>query len=36
KSFISENDFQKIGINPQLRAENLSVSDFVKISNYLN
>ena len=36
KSFISENDFQKIGINPQLRAENLSVSDFVKISNYLD
>ena len=35
KSFISENDFEKIGINPQLRAENLSVSDFVKISNYL-
>jgi len=36
KSFISENDFQKIDINPQLRAENLSVSDFVKISNYLD
>lgn len=36
KSFISENDFEKIGINPQLRAENLSVSDFVKISNYLD
>jgi 16S rRNA (adenine1518-N6/adenine1519-N6)-dimethyltransferase len=36
KSFITENDFEKIGINPQLRAENLSVSDFVKISNYLD
>ena len=36
KSFISENDFEKIGINPQLRAENLSVSDFVRISNYLD
>jgi len=36
KSFITENDFQKIGINSQLRAENLSVSDFVKISNYLD
>ena len=36
KSFINENDFEKIGINPQLRAENLSVSDFVKISNYLD
>lgn len=36
KSFISENDFEKIGINPRLRAENLLVSDFVKISNYLD
>ena len=36
KSFINENDFEKIDINPQLRAENLSVSDFVKISNYLD
>lgn len=36
KSFISENDFEKIGINSKLRAENLSVSDFVKISNYLD
>ena len=36
KSLINENDFEKIGINPQLRAENLSVSDFVKISNYLD
>lgn len=36
KSFINENDFEKIGINPQLRAENLSVSDFVHISNYLD
>jgi 16S rRNA (adenine1518-N6/adenine1519-N6)-dimethyltransferase len=36
KSFINENDFEKIGINPQLRAENLSVSDFVNISNYLD
>jgi 16S rRNA (adenine1518-N6/adenine1519-N6)-dimethyltransferase len=36
KSFISEDDFQKIGVNSQLRAENLSVSDFVKISNYLD
>jgi 16S rRNA (adenine1518-N6/adenine1519-N6)-dimethyltransferase len=36
KSFINENDFEKIGINHQLRAENLSVSDFVNISNYLD
>ena len=36
KNFMSANDFENIDINPQLRAENLSVSDFVKISNYLD
>ncbi|MSQ80663.1 MAG: 16S rRNA (adenine(1518)-N(6)/adenine(1519)-N(6))-dimethyltransferase RsmA [Candidatus Methylopumilus sp.] len=36
KAFMNENDFEKIDINSQLRAENLSVSDFVKISNYLD
>ena len=36
KNFMSANDFENIDINPQLRAENLSVSDFVKISNYLS
>jgi 16S rRNA (adenine1518-N6/adenine1519-N6)-dimethyltransferase len=35
KTFMNANDFENIDINPQLRAENLSVSDFVKISNYL-
>jgi len=33
---MNANDFENININPQLRAENLSVSDFVKISNYLS
>ena len=36
KNFMDVNDFESIDINPQLRAENLSVSDFVKISNYLS
>ena len=36
KNFMDVNDFENIDINPQLRAENLSVSDFVKISNYLS
>ena len=36
KNFMNANDFENIDINPQLRAENLSVSDFVKISNYLS
>ena len=36
KNFMNANDFENIYINPQLRAENLSVSDFVKISNYLS
>ena len=33
---MNANDFDNIDINPQLRSENLSVSDFVKISNYLS
>jgi 16S rRNA (adenine1518-N6/adenine1519-N6)-dimethyltransferase len=36
RNFMNANDFENIDINPQLRAENLSVSDFVKISNYLS
>ena len=36
KNFMNANDFENIDINAQLRAENLSVSDFVKISNYLS
>ena len=36
RSYLSENDFEKLGINPQLRAENLAVADFIKVANYLN
>ena len=36
RSYLSEEDFEKLGINAQLRAENLAVSDFIKLSNYLD
>lgn len=35
KKLIDDALWEKIGINPQSRAENLSVEEFVKISNYL-
>lgn len=35
KPFLNSDDFIKLGIDPQRRAENLSVSEFVNISNYL-
>ena len=35
KDFFSDDDFEQINISSQLRAENLSVSDFVLITNYL-
>ena len=34
KPFLSLDDFQKLNIDPQLRAENLSVANFVAIANY--
>ena len=36
KDFLSDDDFEKLKISSQLRAENLSVSDFVGISNFCN
>lgn len=36
KGYLSEQDFEKLGINAQLRAENLAVADFIKVANYLN
>jgi 16S rRNA (adenine1518-N6/adenine1519-N6)-dimethyltransferase len=33
---LDEMDFEKLGINPQLRAENLAVADFIKVANYLD
>lgn len=33
KTYLSDDDFEKLNIHSQLRAENLSVSDYVRISN---
>jgi 16S rRNA (adenine1518-N6/adenine1519-N6)-dimethyltransferase len=34
KDFLNDDDFALLSLNPQLRAENLSVKNFVEISNY--
>lgn len=34
KEFLQDEDFVHLGLNPQLRAENLSVKNFVAISNF--
>jgi 16S rRNA (adenine1518-N6/adenine1519-N6)-dimethyltransferase len=36
RSYLSEKDFAQLGIDAQLRAENLAVADFIKVANYLN
>jgi len=36
KDFLSDIDFEQLQISSQLRAENLSVKDFVDISNYIH
>jgi 16S rRNA (adenine1518-N6/adenine1519-N6)-dimethyltransferase len=36
KNLLNDNDFTALNIDSQQRAENLAVSDFVAISNYLN
>jgi 16S rRNA (adenine1518-N6/adenine1519-N6)-dimethyltransferase len=36
KGYLKENDFDAIGINPQLRAENLSMENFAAMTQYLN
>ena len=35
KGLLDDAGFAALNINPQLRAENLSVAQFVSISNYL-
>ena len=35
KGLLDDDGFVQLGINPQLRAENLSVAEFVAIANYL-
>jgi 16S rRNA (adenine1518-N6/adenine1519-N6)-dimethyltransferase len=36
KGYLSEQDFEELGINAQLRAENLSVAEFTRIANLLD
>jgi len=36
KDFLNDSDFAHLKINSQLRAENLSVKDYVLIANYIN
>ncbi|MDP1634284.1 MAG: 16S rRNA (adenine(1518)-N(6)/adenine(1519)-N(6))-dimethyltransferase RsmA [Gallionellaceae bacterium] len=35
RGHLDEEDYMRLGINAQLRAENLSVAEFAKVSNYL-
>ena len=35
KGYLDENAFEQLGINPQLRAENLGVEEFARITNFL-
>ena len=35
RSYLNEADFAELGINAQLRAENLGVAEFAKVANYL-
>lgn len=34
RGYLQEGDFATLDINPQLRAENLAVADFVRVANY--
>ncbi len=36
RSHLGEEDFEKLGIDAQLRAENLGVTEFTKVANYLD
>jgi len=36
RSFLQEEDFARLGIDAQLRAENLSVIEFARVENYLH
>jgi len=36
RGYLDEADFERLGINPQLRAENLAVADFIGVANYLD
>ena len=36
RSYLNESEFEQLGINPQLRAENLSVEEFARIAGYVS
>ncbi len=36
RGHLDEADFERLGVNPQLRAENLAVADFISVANYLD
>ncbi|MBI3480258.1 MAG: 16S rRNA (adenine(1518)-N(6)/adenine(1519)-N(6))-dimethyltransferase RsmA [Nitrosomonadales bacterium] len=36
RGYLLETDFAELGIDAQLRAENLAVPDFIKVANYLS
>lgn len=36
RNYLSEADFEKLGISARLRAENLAVSDFIRMVDYLD
>ena len=36
RGYLDEMDFERLGINLQLRAENLAVADFTSLANYLD
>ena len=35
RNYLNEEDFAQLGIDAQLRAENLGVTEFAKVANYL-
>jgi 16S rRNA (adenine1518-N6/adenine1519-N6)-dimethyltransferase len=34
-TYLNDNDYNNINVNPKLRAENLTVDDYLHISNYV-
>ncbi|NNM80637.1 MAG: 16S rRNA (adenine(1518)-N(6)/adenine(1519)-N(6))-dimethyltransferase RsmA [Gallionella sp.] len=34
RTYLGESDFARLGIDPQLRAENLAVGDYIRVANY--
>jgi 16S rRNA (adenine1518-N6/adenine1519-N6)-dimethyltransferase len=36
RGYLDETDFEELGIDAQLRAENLAVADFIRVANYLD